>query len=307
MHTQEEAQVFVHDLNLFATVQSLEETPAVLSLGKLCEDHGYSYEWVTGQKQQLTKDGKTIICKTDNFVPLVVPGLPTNSGSVSSSTSPPQDSSRRGGNSRRSASSSSSGPVSERSDEMAPGNRCDPSKTQNKNIKRDDRKIRTTCWQIFGSGWWSSQIIWRTQNCMHPHTVLRIQIRNILRKWQQKQGSTVFTLSKRPKLRSLLENQNDKGSLQKTHWRSSTSSRKVWWLDDGRSQSSSWGVWIKRQSPVRCRGSRSCHSMDWILSVQNKDFPWDGKKFVKILGAVTQTTSHVPLTIRWYLEKHVKI
>ena len=140
VHTQEEAQVFAHDLNLFATVQSLEETPAVLSLGKLCEDHGYSYEWVNGQKQQLTKDGKTIICKTDNFVPLVVPGLPTNSGSVSSSTSPPQDSSRRGGNSRRSASSSSSGPVSERSDEMAPGNRCDPSKTQNKNKKRDDRK-----------------------------------------------------------------------------------------------------------------------------------------------------------------------
>ena len=29
-------------------------------------------------------------------------------------------------------------------------------------------------------------------------------------------------------LRSLLANQNDKGSLQKTHWRSSTSSRKVW-------------------------------------------------------------------------------
>ena len=35
------------------------------------------------------------------------------------------------------------------------------------------------------------------------------------------------------KLRSLLSNQNDKGSLHKTHWRSSTSGRKVWWLDDG--------------------------------------------------------------------------
>ena len=31
-------------------VQLLEETRAVVSLGKLCEDHGYSHEWVTGQK-----------------------------------------------------------------------------------------------------------------------------------------------------------------------------------------------------------------------------------------------------------------
>ena len=42
VHTHEEAQVYVHDLNLFVTVQLLEETLAVLSLGKLCEDHGYS-------------------------------------------------------------------------------------------------------------------------------------------------------------------------------------------------------------------------------------------------------------------------
>ena len=67
--------MFVHDLNLFVTVQLLNETPAVLSLGKLCEDHGYSYEWVSGQKPRLTKDGKTVISKTDKFVPLVVPGL----------------------------------------------------------------------------------------------------------------------------------------------------------------------------------------------------------------------------------------
>ena len=44
MQTNEEAQVFVHDLDLFVTVQLLEETLAVLSLGKLCEDHGFSNE-----------------------------------------------------------------------------------------------------------------------------------------------------------------------------------------------------------------------------------------------------------------------
>ena len=48
VYTHEEAHVFVHDLNLFVTVQLLEETPEVLSLEKLCEHHGYSYECVSG-------------------------------------------------------------------------------------------------------------------------------------------------------------------------------------------------------------------------------------------------------------------
>ena len=51
MQTHEEAQVFVHDLNLFVTVRLLDETPAVLSLGKLCEDHGYPFEWLSDQER----------------------------------------------------------------------------------------------------------------------------------------------------------------------------------------------------------------------------------------------------------------
>ena len=52
-----------------------------------------------------------------------------------------------------------------------------------------------------------------------------------------KEAQCLYSLPKIPKLRRLLENQNEKGSLQKTHWRSSTSSRKVWRPDNGRSQS----------------------------------------------------------------------
>ena len=70
-----EAQENVHDLDPFVTVQILDERPAVLSLVKLCEEHGYTYEWVSGQKPRLTKQGKNIICNSDNFVPLVAPGL----------------------------------------------------------------------------------------------------------------------------------------------------------------------------------------------------------------------------------------
>ena len=50
VQTNEEATVYVHDLEFFVTVQILEDTPAILSPGKLCEDHGYSYEWACGQK-----------------------------------------------------------------------------------------------------------------------------------------------------------------------------------------------------------------------------------------------------------------
>ena len=40
VQTNEEARVYVHDLDLFVTVQLLEETLAVLSLGKLCPVSG---------------------------------------------------------------------------------------------------------------------------------------------------------------------------------------------------------------------------------------------------------------------------
>ena len=56
----------------------LEDTLAVPSLGKLFEDHGYSYHWTSGRKPQRN---------TANCVPIVVPGLSTNSSSSSSPTS----------------------------------------------------------------------------------------------------------------------------------------------------------------------------------------------------------------------------
>ena len=115
-------------------VQLLEDTSAVLSLGKLCEEHGYSYEWVSGQKRRLTKEGKTIVCKTDNFVPLVVPGLSSISGAGSSSTSPSQDSSST-------SSSTCPSPTLERSDEAASVNWCETHpETKTKIQKRDGNR-----------------------------------------------------------------------------------------------------------------------------------------------------------------------
>ena len=86
MQTQEETIVYVKELGIFLTMKVLENTPAVLSLGKLCDENGYSYEWINGQKPHLIKNGIWIISNTENFVPIVVPDL-TSSSSGSSSTS----------------------------------------------------------------------------------------------------------------------------------------------------------------------------------------------------------------------------
>ena len=85
MQTHEEAILYVKELDIFLTMKVLENTAAVLSLGKLCDENGYSNEWINGQKPHLIKDGIRIICNTENFVPIVVPGL-SSSSSGSSST-----------------------------------------------------------------------------------------------------------------------------------------------------------------------------------------------------------------------------
>ena len=89
VQTHEEATVYVKELGIFLTMEVLEDTPAVLSLGKLCDEHGYSYEWINGQKPHLIQNSIRIQCNTENFVPIVVPGLSTSSSSSSSSLQHP--------------------------------------------------------------------------------------------------------------------------------------------------------------------------------------------------------------------------
>ena len=74
---------YVKELDIFLTMKVLENTPAVLSLGKLCDEHGCSYEWINGQRPHLIKNGIRIQCNTEKFVPIVVPGLSTSSSSSS--------------------------------------------------------------------------------------------------------------------------------------------------------------------------------------------------------------------------------
>ena len=92
-------------------MEVLENTPAVLSLGKLCDENGYSYERINGQKPHLIKNGIRIPCNTENFVPIVVPCLSSSSsGSSSTSKTPSRQESH---SSSSSSTSSSSHTVSE--------------------------------------------------------------------------------------------------------------------------------------------------------------------------------------------------
>ena len=57
VQTHEEATVYVKELDVFLTMKVLENAPAVLSLGKLCDENGYSYEWINGQNHISLKTG----------------------------------------------------------------------------------------------------------------------------------------------------------------------------------------------------------------------------------------------------------
>ena len=188
-----EAQAFVHDLELFVTVQLLEDTLAVLSRGKLCEENGYSDEWQNCQKPQLTKNGKEFFWKTENVVPLVLRELSSSSGTSSSCTSPAHNSS-----------SISSSPATPQSDMQATGDRLRGSQSIQRTLKV------SACTRFSGLGFGTNYESGR----------------------KIKGAQYWYSLHKRPKLRSMLANQDDKGSLQKTHWWCSTGAEKVWWLDN---------------------------------------------------------------------------
>ena len=52
-----EATIFVKDMDDYVDAILLEDAPPVLSLGKLCLDHGWSYSWEAGSELPTLKKG----------------------------------------------------------------------------------------------------------------------------------------------------------------------------------------------------------------------------------------------------------
>ena len=115
------------------------------------------------------------------------------------------------------------------------------------------------------------------------------------------------SLPERRTLRDLLEDQNYKGPVRKTHWRSRTSCRQFWWLDNSRSQNSQWKLWISKQSSECNRGAGLGHPMDPVISVQNKNFAGNTKGGCKSSWSQIGSLKSFALTFPWNLAKPVKI
>ena len=155
--TKEETTVYVKELNLFVKIMLLEDKPAVLSLGKLCEDHWYNYHWTSGQKPHLIRNGRKIDCDTANYVPFVVRGLPTRSSSSSSPTSPTSSSQETLAPTEHSASTRSESMSEEVQGNLSHG----PAETEKNHIKvTTTRKYEETCRMICQNGYGSSGTVW---------------------------------------------------------------------------------------------------------------------------------------------------
>ena len=145
VQTHEEATVYVKEFGIFLTMKVLENTPAVLSLGKLCDENGYSYEWINGQKPHLIKNGIRITCNTENFVPIVVPGLSSSSsGSSSTSKTPSKQESHSSSSSSSSPSSPTVDEISVREREDAPDSDISPVQVLNSVDDRSGQPDETT-------------------------------------------------------------------------------------------------------------------------------------------------------------------
>ena len=120
------------------------------------------------------------------------------------------------------------------------------------------------------------QILWTKEfqrAGTHPRVLLVKQLQSREEKWCRGKHSINESLPERQKLRHLQENHRLQRLLAENALAlPCTSSRKLWWLDNSRSQCSQWRMWISKQSPIRCRGTRIGNSMDSIIPVQNKNF-----------------------------------
>ena len=270
VQTREEATVYVEQLDLFVTVMLLEETPAVLSLGKLCEDHGYTYYWTSCQKPHLTKKRKRIDCNISNYVPFVVPGLSTSSFTTPTPISPSSSSQ----DSVFVVNRYTENPVPERSgstSEELQGNPLHgPTETENTNQMKDAKKYRPIYCMTCRTGHRISERIWSMKVVLQSHgETLSVDIETLPvllmkyqwrreQKWNWVRVSIVSTRTfpKDPNCDICLKTNNE-GFLQKTCWYSRAQSRKLWWLNNRRSHNSQWRKWIAEQSSI-CRGGTRC-------------------------------------------------
>ena len=79
---------------------------------------------------------------------------------------------------------------------------------------------------------------------------------------RKERGDPLTKPTKNPKPNKSDDHEIERGDplcseILEWHWRSRTSCRNFWWLDNSRSQGSQWRLWISNQSPICSRGART--------------------------------------------------
>ena len=276
-HTHEEAQAFVHDLNQFVTVQLLEETHAVLTRGKLCKDHGYScgsavkiHDW--------PKMGKTLSARHTILYLVSFQGYLTSLEAFRLLQMPSQESlgpeaPLAYGN--RAAASSSSDSVLEQSDELA-------TRKLGQESLRSDKKDEND--PLADMPFWSKDF---TDN------LIPAEVRapaHISQDSDSEHSTRVATKSRKHSIFTHFPKDRNCDVCLRTQITKASCRRRT---GEALPRTEKFGDLITADHKVLDEGCESgddhryaivvSHSMDSILSVQNKIFTWDGKNFLKFL------------------------
>ena len=316
---REEATVYVKGLDIFVKVMFLEETPAVLSLGRLCEDHGYTYHWTSGQKPHLIRNGKRIDCKISNSVPFVVLGLSASSSSTTPSPTSPSSSSQ---DSVFDVNRYTGSPVPARSGSTSEELRGHPlhesTETEHKNKNGHSEEVQRNFSHELND--WlqefrenlvdesTSTEPWRnpeqgSQDTSKSSHELPMEPWAKVEPGSGKHSENTH-FPKDPNCDICLKTKIE-GFLQKTYWYSRAQSGTFWWLDHSGSQSSQWRKWIAKQS--------SAVVVQDLATQWNQSYPCKTKTSQKPKGACKSSWSRIgslksfTLTILWNFAKLVKI
>ena len=80
VHAQ--VRVYVKELEIYVWAYVLDCDVAVLSLGMLCDEEGFTYQWVPNRPPTLVKDDFTVTCYPSNNVPIVFPAALLTEGDL---------------------------------------------------------------------------------------------------------------------------------------------------------------------------------------------------------------------------------
>ena len=137
-------------------------------------------------------------------------------------------------------------------------------------------KLLETAVRVFPNGW-------------HPHTLLMIQIRNVLQKLHE--GSTIFTLtSRKDQYYEVCKRTKITRAPCRRRTREAVPREEKF---GDLNHSLQRRMWISEQSSILRRSTRFSHPMDPVVSVQNENFLGYGKKFTKVSRAFGKAESHL--------------